>query len=85
MKRLWITAKISWLLLVGVLLAGMFLQPAAARAWGNEVTLTIINERAKPICFVYISRSTSLELGEDWLGTRETIDRTYAVGHNFGR
>jgi S1-C subfamily serine protease len=61
----------------------------AAPPTGGAISVTLINELEIPICYVFISPSTSTEWGPDWLGATEVIQpgasRGFAVptGQNF--
>jgi hypothetical protein len=55
----------------------------------GPITVTVVNQWDVPICYVFISPSTSTEWGPDWLGATEVImpgaSRGFAVpaGQNY--
>jgi hypothetical protein len=40
---------------------------------GGPITLTVVNELGVPVCYLFVSPSTSTEWGPDWLGATEVI------------
>jgi len=40
---------------------------------GGPITLTVANELSVPVCYLFVSPSTSTEWGPDWLGATEVI------------
>jgi S1-C subfamily serine protease len=47
---------------------------------GGPITLTVVNQFSVPVCYMFISPSTSTEWGPDWLGATEVIH----VGESTG-
>ncbi|HEY75082.1 MAG TPA: hypothetical protein G4O00_02730 [Thermoflexia bacterium] len=73
-KRAYLIA-LALLVLAGVACSFCpFIPSGPSGPLGGKATITLVNNSDTPVCFVYISPTTSDEWGDDWLGTTEIID-----------